>query len=118
MLGIPVGQPGVDPVATAEAILRARDTGRNLGSNPYGYSRAFSRVVDPDDMAIFQSLLEDCGLDTPITLMDPMSGGGSIPFEAIRLGLPTLANELNPVASVVLDATVRYPHRLWNFSRR
>ena len=109
MLGIPAGQPGVDPVATAEAILRARDTGRNLGPNPYGYSRAFSRVVDPDDMAIFQSLLEDCELDTPITLMDPMSGGGSIPFEAIRLGLPTLANELNPVASVVLDATVRYP---------
>ena len=109
MLGIPAGQPGIDPVATAEAILRARDTGKNLGPNPYGYSRAFSRATDANDMTTFRSLLKDCGFDRPPTAMDPMSGGGSIPFEAIRLGLPTIANELNPVASVVLEATVRYP---------
>ena len=109
MLGIPAGQPGIDPVATAEAILRARDTGKNLGPNPYGYSRAFSRTVDSDDTTTFQSLLQDCGFDTMPTVIDPMSGGGSIPFEAIRLGLPTIVNELNPVASVVLEATVRYP---------
>ncbi len=109
MLGIPAGQPGIDPVATAEAILRARDTGKNLGPNPYGYSRAFSRTVDSDDTTTFRSLMEDCGFDTLPTAMDPMAGGGSIPFEAIRLGLPTIANELNPVASVVLEATVRYP---------
>ena len=109
MLGIPAGQPGIDPVATAEAILRARDTGKNLGPNPYGYSRAFSRAADANDMATFRSLLKNCGFDTMPTAMDPMSGGGSIPFEAIRLGLPTIANELNPVASVVLEATVRYP---------
>ena len=108
MLGIPAGQLGIDPVATAEAILRARDTGKNLGPNPYGYSRAFSRTVDSDDTTIFQSLLQDCGFDTVPTVIDPMSGGGSIPFEAIRLGLPTIANELNPVASVVLKATVDY----------
>ena len=109
MLGIPAGRPGIDPVATAAAILRARDTGKNLGPNPYRYPRAFSRAVDPDDIATFRSLMEDCGFDTLPTAMDPMSGGGSIPFEAIRLGLPTIANELNPVASVVLQATVRYP---------
>ena len=45
MLGVPVGQPGVDPVATAEAILRARDTGRNLG---------------PEPLRIFQGLQQDC----------------------------------------------------------
>ena len=109
MLGIPAGQPGIDPVVTAEAILRARDTGKNLGPNPYGYSRAFSRATDANDMTTFRSLLKGCGFDRPPTAMDPMSGGGSIPFEAIRLGLPTIANELNPVASVVLEATVRYP---------
>ena len=104
MLGIPVGQPGIDPVATAEAILRARDTGKNLGSNPYGYRRAFGRPLDPDDMAKFRSLLSNAP-----TVMDPMAGGGSIPFEATRMGLPTIANELNPVASTVLEATIRYP---------
>ena len=104
LLGIPDGEPGIDPVATAEAILRARDTGDNLGSNPYGYSRAFSRPLDVDHVAKLRTLLPD----NPI-VMDPMAGGGSIPFESIRLGMPTIANELNPVASTILEATVRHP---------
>jgi len=40
-----------------------------------------------------------------------MAGGGSIPFEALRYGLTTFANELNPVASVILRATLDYPAR-------
>ena len=40
-----------------------------------------------------------------------MSGGGSIPFEALRYGLTVHANELNPVASVILKATLDYPAR-------
>ena len=104
LLGIPAGQPGIDPVATAEAILRARNTGENLGPNPYGYARAFTRPVDPDDLVRLRSLLPDHPM-----VMDPMAGGGSIPFESIRMGFPTVANELNPVASTVLEATVRYP---------
>ena len=43
--------------------------------------------------------------------MDPMAGGGSIPLESARLGFPTLANEYNPVACSVLEATVDYPFR-------
>ena len=31
---------------------------------------------------------------------------GSIPLESVRLGLPTLANDLNPVANLLLLATV------------
>lgn len=104
LLGIPAGQPGIDPVATAEAILRARNTGENLGPNPYGYPRAFTRSVDPDDLVKLRSLLPDHPM-----VMDPMAGGGSIPFESIRMGFATIANELNPVASTVLEATVRYP---------
>jgi adenine-specific DNA methylase len=40
-----------------------------------------------------------------------MAGGGSIPFEALRYGLTVHANELNPVASVILKATLDYPAR-------
>jgi adenine-specific DNA methylase len=40
-----------------------------------------------------------------------MAGGGSIPFEALRYGFRTFANELNPVASVILKATLDYPSR-------
>jgi len=46
-----------------------------------------------------------------ITVIDPMAGGGSIPLESARLGFKTLANEYNPVACSVLEATVDYPIR-------
>jgi putative DNA methylase len=42
-------------------------------------------------------LLKHCGGNLP-TVFDPFAGGGSIPLEAIRLGLPTVAADLNPVA--------------------
>jgi putative DNA methylase len=44
-------------------------------------------------------------------VLDPTSGGGSIPFEALRLGNRVIANELNPVAAVILHATLGFPAR-------
>ncbi|MCF7668418.1 MAG: DUF1156 domain-containing protein [Verrucomicrobia bacterium] len=61
----------------------------------YGYTRAFSRQPQPEDK--------------PKVVLDPTAGGGSIPFEALRLGHKVIANELNPVASVILHATLEYP---------
>ncbi len=46
-----------------------------------------------------------------MTVLDPFAGGGSIPFEALRYGFVTIANDLNPVASVVEIATLDYPAR-------
>ena len=46
----------------------------------------------------------------PIVL-DVTAGGGSIPFEAGRLGFHTLANELNPVACLILRATCQWPQQ-------
>ena len=43
------------------------------------------------------------------TVLDMTAGGGSIPFEAGRLGFQTIANELNPVASLILRATCEWP---------
>ena len=44
-----------------------------------------------------------------ITFCDPMAGGGSIPFEALRYGLTVHANELNPwpASSSRLRSTTR-----------
>ena len=42
-------------------------------------------------------------------VLDPTAGGGSIPFESERLGLSTYANDLNPVAALILIATTVYP---------
>lgn len=103
-----------DPVATRKRLLRARETGENLGPNPYGYSRAFTTNPTPEDLALLEELLvrvwgeEKLG---QVTVLDPFAGGGSIPFEARRYGLATVANELNPVGAVILKATLDYPAR-------
>ncbi|NJP07734.1 MAG: DUF1156 domain-containing protein [Chloroflexaceae bacterium] len=44
-------------------------------------------------------------------LVDPFAGGGSIPLEAQRLGLPTYAGDLNPVAVVINKALIELPPR-------
>ncbi len=44
-----------------------------------------------------------------ILIVDPMAGGGSIPLEALRLGFRTVAMEYNPVAYLILKATLEYP---------
>ena len=46
-----------------------------------------------------------------MSVLDPFAGGGSIPFEALRYGFTTIANDLNPVAAVILKATLDYPAR-------
>ena len=43
-------------------------------------------------------------------LLDLFAGGGSIPFEALRLGFKeVVAVEYNPVAYIILKATLEYP---------
>ena len=44
-----------------------------------------------------------------VTILDPMAGGGSIPLEALALGVKTVALEYNPVAYLILKATIEYP---------
>jgi putative DNA methylase len=103
-----------DPVATRRCLLRARETGENLGPDPYGYSRAFTTNPKPEDLALLEDLLAltwDEDELSQFTVLDPFAGGGAIPFEARRYGFATVANELNPVAAVILEATLDYPAR-------
>ena len=99
MLGIPETL-----LAEHADILEARETGvRTL--NGYSQKRAFTYNPSSQD----QALLRRNG-HTP-TVLDVTAGGGSIPFEASRLGLKTIANELNPVAAFILRATCEWPQR-------
>lgn len=61
----------------------------------YGYDRAYT------------ALRPNIGKD--ICVLDPTAGGGSIPFEAMRLGCKVIANDLNPVATGIQYATLKYP---------
>src|SRR5262249_8735064 len=76
-----------------------------------GYPRAFTVNPSREQLEDLYDLLEATWGTRDITFCDPMSGGGSIPFEALRYGLTVHANELNPVASVILKATLDYPAR-------
>ena len=52
-------------------------------------------------------------------VLDITAGGGSIPFEAGRLGFRTIANELNPVAGLILRATCEWPQKYgWELMNR
>jgi putative DNA methylase len=49
--------------------------------------------------------------EQPPKVLDSFAGGGSIPLEALRLGAQAYAVEYNPVAYLILKATVEYPQR-------
>ena len=95
-----------DPIAARRAIERARRTGVRV-ENPYGYDRAFSYGSSADDRDWLKSSLGSA--PEGYTVLDPTAGGGSIPFETIRMGCPSAANDLNPVAALILKATVEWP---------
>src|SRR5579859_607574 len=45
-------------------------------------------------------------------MLDPFSGGGAIPLEAMRLGCDVTAVDINPVAWFILKCTLEYPQKL------
>ncbi len=51
---------------------------------------------------------DSCGGELP-PVYDPFSGGGSIPLEAQRLGLPAYGSDLNPVAVMIGKAMIEIP---------
>ncbi|MGE0306055.1 MAG: DUF1156 domain-containing protein [Acidimicrobiia bacterium] len=64
------------------------------------------RVLDEARAEIVRS----CEGELP-RLLDPFGGGGAIPLEAMRLGLPTFTGDLNPVAVIIQRAMLEVPHR-------
>ena len=99
-----------DPVAAKRRIAKAKKEGVNLGLNPYGYSRAFQYSPSEADQFWLLEEAQKIGIGQPVVL-DPTAGGGAIPFEALRLGCKTLANDLNPVAVFVQKATYEWPEK-------
>lgn len=53
---------------------------------------------------------KSCGGVLP-PVYDPFSGGGSIPLEAQRLGLPAYGSDLNPVAVMIGKAMIEIPSK-------
>lgn len=101
-----------DPVQGRKLAEMAKARGIRLDFNPYGDSpRAFTINPSKEDLLLLSDLIEYTWGSTTITVLDTFAGGGSIPFESIRFGFDTTANELNSVATVILKATLDYPIR-------
>ena len=99
------GRPGDEIVAIRELM----NTGVKVEGG-FGAPRAFKGAIRAKDIDAAHKAASRVWGHLPI-VMDPMAGGGSIPLESARLGFPTLANEYNPVACSVLEATLDYPFR-------
>jgi len=63
-------------------------------------------MVDPDRDLVRKLAGGD---PSSIVVVDPMSGGGSIPLEAKRLGFTVIAGDYNPVSYLLLRATIEFP---------
>ena len=101
---------GIDgDIAEYVESRKATEDGRDgtLGDH-YGYPRSFRRSPSRSEVAELHETLRDFwGGELP-TVVDPTAGGGVIPFEALRYDLPTIANELNPVPSLILKVLLQY----------
>jgi len=67
-------------------------------------------LVNPDRAYVKELVKKYTGREPEnIVVVDPMAGGGTIPLEALRLGFRTVAMDYNPVAYLILKATLEYP---------
>ena len=71
-----------NPIAARAQLDRARRTGVHV-DDPYGYERAFK--YSPADAAS-RGLSETRRDGRGVIVLDPTAGGGSIPFETLRIG--------------------------------
>jgi len=63
-------------------------------------------MADPERELVKKLLGRD---PKEIMIVDPMAGGGSIPLEVLRLGFRTIAGDYNPLAYLILKATIEFP---------
>jgi putative DNA methylase len=117
------------PLATARAVLFA-----SLVDDPSEHSELFpteeaqdkerQRLFDmieklvhwenTGDEALLVQAREEIGRyaeDGLPPVLDPFCGGGSIPYEAQRLGFKAYAGDLNPVAVLITKAMIEIPAR-------
>ena len=97
-----------NPIADKQRINDANLIGAKLKVG-FSYKRAFTNPISLNDMVKMKKAIKNTWGEDEVKVLDAFAGGGSIPFESVRMGFETIANELNPVASVIEKATIEYP---------
>lgn len=98
--------------ATAYAALLLAPKSREEMEKKLGFLADLSKwenALNPHLLEIARNEIKESFQGKPPRLLDCFAGGGSIPFEALRLGCETYALDYNPVSVVILKATMEYP---------
>jgi len=96
----------------AEHVRQKKQTEDNrdgLLYEHFGYRKSYKNLPSDEEMENLHKTARNAWNGELPTVLDATAGGGSIPFESIRYGFPTIANELNPVASIILKAVLEHP---------
>ncbi|AAB91317.1 MULTISPECIES: DUF1156 domain-containing protein [Archaeoglobus] len=84
-------------------LLRILRIPKDINEGPRAHTQ------DPPAEYLKEAIIKTWG-EIP-TVLDPFAGGGSIPFEALRLGCNAVAVDYNPVAYLILKETLEYPKK-------
>jgi putative DNA methylase len=109
------------PLAASRASIYAAlipapaDERERLGKEQFiGNLCQWENSLNPHVIKKAQREILDANGGQPPRVLDCFAGGGAIPLEALRLGCETHALELNPVAVLILKATLEYPQKFSN----
>lgn len=101
----PSAHPELFPTVEEQALERER---------LFDLIRQLVKWENLDNEKLLETAREEirrCYPDGLPPIVDPFSGGASIPLEAQRLGLVTHASDLNPVAVLISKALIELPSR-------
>lgn len=106
------------PLAASRATAYAALTPAPKDAEEWQKKRDFIIQLSQWENSNNQSLLErarreilEANGGVPPKVLDPFSGGGSYPLEALRLGCESYANDYNPVAVLIEKATLEFPQK-------
>lgn len=106
------------PLVASRATAYAALTPAPKDAEEWQKKRDFIVQLSQWDNSNNQSLLErarreilEANGGVPPKVLDPFSGGGSYPLEALRLGCESYANDYNPVAVLIEKATLEFPQK-------
>ena len=97
-----------DPIRARQKIDWANAQGVRLQDGGFGYKQAFKNSPTVPDLRLLHDVLRATWGRIP-EVLDPTAGGGSIPFETVRYGLPSHANDLNSIAVSILRSSIEIP---------
>ena len=127
LLGLLVPAP-TDPECPAKFKARARallskrhhkrlSTDAELQEDLLAFIGEFANwdtAANTSYLEIGRGLVKAANSDETAVVVDPFSGGGSIPLEALRLGCEAFASDLNPVACLILKTLLEDIPRFGN----